>query len=508
MLLSRLFPKVDFEAEFFCSNELAAKLEHLEKFCSALVPRERILSFFSTRRLGHVEIAALAGAIEAAQIDPFESSDPHIRIALLAGMISEGYEIDEVQSIAKWSVNLSTWCNTNCVNAELGWLNLAFKNPESGLARLTRQALARHCIKHRRDLRHNSKPVDINMNLKLYLLSAVAYDSHPVMPAGLELEYHHVVTSLFEVEIPSNEDCYRRQLSTAVQLLISTWSKKFWSIGLGADEFLFRIIPLFVTTWLHLGIDSDTTIARAQKIAEALFDALGISSAQASSVWETVLAVATISTPKLFRDRVKNPDAVIGFELIDTNVAKSLFEEITRSGVAASWMAYGNQRQVAQYLQLLGVELVSDRTRAKAGFQAIPWPLIAAQGVGLSAMEEMYYPIIDGACIPAWIHNGKEFTPGLSLPFLSEVVFHIANSEEAFVTIGGYKKVRSDILESLADVDDKVLLTAIFAIDAAGALTESLISSLGLDAEVLGARNLAALSPRVRGIIVSQAVGV
>ncbi|MBI6882833.1 hypothetical protein [Pseudomonas putida] len=243
MLLSRLFPKVDFEAEFFCSNELASKLEYLERFCSALVPRERILSFFSTRRLGHVEIAALAGAIEAAQIDPFESSDPHIRIALLAGMISE-------------------------------------------------------------------------------------------------------------------------------------------------------------------------------------------------------------------------------------------------------------------------VELISDHTRAKAGFQAIPWPLIAAQGASLSAMEEMYYPITDGACIPAWIHDGKEFTPGLSLPFLSEVVFHIANSEEAFVTIGGYKKVRSDILESLADVDDKVLLTAIFAIDAAGALTESLISSLGLDAEVLGARNLAALSPRVRGIIVSRAIGL
>lgn len=508
MLLSKLFPKVDLEAEFFCSDELASKLEYLERFCSALVPRERILSFFSTRRLGHVEIAALAGAIEAAQIDPFESSDPHIRIALLAGMISEGYEIDEVQLIAKWSVNLSTWCNTNCMNAELGWLNLAFRNPYSGLAKLTRQAMARHCIKHRRDLRQGDDSANLNMNLKLYLLSAVARNGHPDMPAGLELEHHHVVTSLFGQDAPLDEECHRRQLSAAVKSLINNWPKNFWIMGWGADEFLFKIIPLFVTTWLHLGIDSDTTITRAQKIAEALFDALGISSAQASSAWETVLAVATFSTPKLFRERVKNPDAVIGFELIDTNVAKSIFEDITRSGVAASWMAYGNQRQVARYLQLLGVELVSDRTRAKAGFRAIPWPLIAAQGVSLSAMEEMYYPIIDGACIPAWIHDGEEFTPGLSLPFLSEVVFHIASSEEVFVTIGSYKKVRADILESLADVDDKVLLTAIFAIDAAGALTESLVSALGLDAEVLGARNLAALSPRARGIVVSRAVGL
>lgn len=509
----KIFPLMNIEQEFVCPGEILSKLDLIDQFCSERLTPEQMLAATSNRKYALQELLWLSRKVRDAGIDPFDTSNQYVRIALIAGMISEGYGIEEIARPGVYSTNVSTWVSMNTGFLQLGWVNLAFRDRQSPIARNTRHAMARYCIKNTESIRLQSggRRHSILEPLTHCLMATVINDGRPGSAPYLEDHLSEAVAVLCGVESldrASPQDYDLESVTKACEYIAKHGYSKDMDARTLVDQFLSRFIPLFIDTWLDRDVEPGKVIAGAKLRIAAVTSVAGYLPTDSLILERLTIAKALFAIQDLFSRYVNDPYDALGADsdLRPDSVVPTIYG--VAKGMILLRECYGDDCQVAAQLKRLGVDLNNKRAVNRLGWQAVTLTMLAGQGIEVRAIEDLYYPSLGTGKFPSWIYDDKHFNPYLSPEFLSEAVYLIANSTEPLVSIGGFLVDRTNVLYALVDVEDRVFNSLVLTLDAAGGLTQKLVDILDVDADLLGKLNLAALSRMGRGYLVSRSLGL
>jgi hypothetical protein len=508
--MSIIFPKIDFESEFWNAEEALKAVHRLEVFCGVGTEHEvplLSLTYQCPDAAQNWEQCARLSGTE----DPFYASTGLVAlIALIAGMASEGIEVADLHRPNGW-FEVKYWC---AAKAKLtAFPNMLFRDPASGLARVTRRALARRRVQYAKDLGlPHLDPGALIAPRLLHILSSLAADNHGADQRPFADLDHAVeaeaLTGVQQYEGLVDNGLDEEALRRASSLIASQWADDEVDFEIWMGSYLLEFIPLFITTWLDRGVPGSALVNGAKIRSAIMLSEAGCTAAESQLILDIVMANALLAWPQLFGAHVEDAHCALG--ALSTFVVQSNSQRVAEvcRGVMCDWASTKDMADLGFYLREVGIDLMSPQAMDRVGYQMLSWSAFSAQGCKITDVEDAYYSRIDGFRVPAWVHSGDYFISGLSAGFLAEIIFRVSAHPERLIRIGGWGVSKTVMLDSLAELDDDVFLPLVFALDSAGALTQELIYSLELSAEFLGPLNLAALSRRSRGFLLESAMGV